>query len=292
MELASIIIPAFNAANYLKETLDSVLAQSYEEREIIVVNDGSTDNTIEILSDYSDKIIAVNQENRGDAAACNAGASIANGRWLAFLDADDIWLPEKLEKQVAMCGEAVISFTDSVCFGEDIDGEIRRSSFEPAFEGDVLPQLLVRNFITKSTVMIQRDVFLRYGGFDQSYVLCDWPLWLRICADHRMGYVGEVLARYRVHKSSATAKARLRLPEHLRVIDQFFQPDAPGSRYPFLRARTLASSYAINAHYALESGDWTFAFYCTLRSLGYQPTQFQQWKNLLKATMIPFGRKF
>lgn len=289
MELISVIIPAYNAAKYLKETLDSVLNQSYEEREIIVVNDGSTDNTTEILSGFKDKIIIINQKNRGDAAACNAGVSIARGRWVSFIDADDLWLPDKLSCQLAYCCGKPISYTDSFVFGEAIVGNIRRSSFEPPYSGYVLKELLIRNFITKSTVMVRRDIFIKYGGFDETYVLNDWPLWLKICSDNQIGYVPEPLARYRVHHNSATAKARQRLPEHLRLIAEVFGPNGVGKLYPQLRSKALASSYAINCHFSARSSDWPFAVYCALQALRYEPTVLSNWKNLAKSALIPLG---
>lgn len=292
-ELVSIVIPAYNAEKYLRETIDSVLAQTYKNYEIIVVDDGSTDRTPQILAEYGNRIHVVWQANKGSAAACNTGVAVANGTWVCFLDADDIWLHNKLALQIEHCGGGVISHTDSVCFGDAVIGEIRRSSFEPPYSGQVLNELLVVNFISKSTVMMRRDVFNYYGGFDESYVTCeDWPFWIRVCADHHLGYLPEVVVRYRVHLKSKSMISRRTLVARLRIIDMAFGPGGAAQSLPQLRGKALASAYQVTCHYASESGNWTFAFSCALHALWYAPFVARTWKNLVKALLIPFGVKY
>ncbi|CDI01142.1 putative Glycosyl transferase family 2 [Candidatus Competibacter denitrificans Run_A_D11] len=290
MALVSVIIPAYNAAQYIRDTIDSVLNQSYSNFEIIVVNDGSTDETAQILNEYGDKLRVVHQNNKGSAAACNYGAALAQGEWIAFLDADDIWLPDKLMLQLKHCKDSSISHTDSFCFGESISGEVQRGSITHLVEGQVLKQLLVTNFISKSTVMIQRAIFNQYKGFDETYLSVeDWPFWLRVCANHSLGYLPEPVVRYRVHRQSATMKTRRTLPDHLRIISEAFNNGGVGQSFPELRRQALVSSYQINCHYAAEAGDWTFALYCALRALRFEPTAIRTWKNLAKSTLIPLG---
>lgn len=290
MEAVSVIIPAYNAAKYIRHAVDSVLAQTYPNVEVVVVDDGSTDGTALILADYGSRIRTVSQPNRGVATACNAGVAAASGVWIAFLDADDEWLPDKLMLQVRHCGTTAISHTDSVCFGEAIDGEIRRSSFEPPHSGRVLKPLLVTNFITKSSVMMRRDVYLRYGGFDASHLgVEDWPFWLKVCAEHDLGYLPEAVVRYRVHPTSKSMQSRKTMIDHRRIIEQAFAPSGPGSAFPELRRDALASSYQINGHYAAESGDWRFALKCGLSALRYAPTSLRIWKNVVKSALIPLG---
>lgn len=191
----SVIVPAFNAERYISETLDSVLAQTHRAYEILVIDDGSTDGTPKILNQYlerTDRLRVLSQSNRGSAAARNLGVAHARGEWLAFLDSDDIWLPTKLELQLKHCGGCAISHTDSVCFGDMIDREVLRSSFETPYWGNALEQMLVRNFITNSSVLVRRDVFLLHGGLDESLGgVEDWALWNRICASHELGYLAE-----------------------------------------------------------------------------------------------------
>lgn len=294
MELVSIIVPAYNAAKYLRMALDSALGQTYSDREILAVDDGSTDTTPQILAQYGNSIRVVRQANKGSAAACNAGVAMAQGQWVAFLDADDVWLPNKLARQIELCGDAVISHTESVCFGDALPYEVRRSSFEPPYFGHVLRELLIRNFITKSTVLMRRKVFLDIGGFDESYAAVeDWPFFLKVCAEHQLGYLPEAVVRYRVHKNSKSMQGRTTLPDHLRIINEAFSTeDGVGRAFPDLRNKALASSYQVNCHYSAESGDWVFAIYCALRALRFEPAEMRTWKNLVKSVLVPFGAKY
>jgi glycosyltransferase involved in cell wall biosynthesis len=290
MELVSVVIPAWNAEKYLREAVDSALAQSYPAREIVVVDDGSTDGTAAILDSYGDRIRVVRQANAGSAAACNAGVSAARGDWIAFLDADDVWLPEKLSRQVAHCGQAPISHTDSVCFGDALEQEVRRSSFEPPYSGFVLERLLVRNFISKSTVMMRRNLYLEHGGFDPGYPgVEDWPLWLDVCAGNELAYLPEVVVRYRVHRKSKSMESRKTMRDHLRIIERAFGPGGVGHEYPKLRSRALHSSYTINSHYAAESDDWAWSAYCAACALRYAPSDRQAWKSLVRALLARIG---
>lgn len=291
MESVSAIIPAYNAAEYLGEAVDSALAQVGSAVEVIVVDDGSTDTTPDILAGYGTNIRVLRQTNQGSAAACNTGAAIATGDWLAFLDADDIWLPDKTLHQLRHCGHTVISHTDSLCFGPGLIREIRRSEFEPPYAGWILEPLLVRNFITKSTVMIRREVFQHYGGFDtrRSHFVEDWPFWLKVCAHHELGYLPEVAARYRVHAAGKSMNGRRALRDHLGIIEQAFAANGVGAAYPGLRRRALAASYQINSHYAASTGDWSFALYCGPRALGYDPWLPRGWKHVAKAALLPLG---
>lgn len=290
MELVSIIIPTYNTAKYLRESVESVLTQTYSEREIIVIDDGSTDSTPQILAEYGDAIQILRQTNQGSAAACNAGVAAAQGEWVAFLDADDIWLPEKLTRQIEHCRNSVISHTDSMCFGDALPTEIRRSSFEPPYSGSVLKELLIRNFITKSTVLMRRQAFQDLGGFDTSYIAVeDWPFFLKACAEHELGYLPEVVVRYRVHKKSKSMQGRKTLADHLRIINSTFGPNGVGASFPELCNKAFASSYQVNCHYSAESGDWPFAIYCALQALRYEPTAKRTWKKLIKSALIPLG---
>jgi teichuronic acid biosynthesis glycosyltransferase TuaG len=290
MEKVSIVIPAYNAQKYVRQAIDSALAQTYRACEVIVVDDGSTDSTPELLATYVSRIRVVRQANQGTAVACATGVQAADSKWVTFLDADDEWLPEKLTRQMQGCAQFAISHTDSVCFGEALNGEVRRSSFEPLYGGKVLEQLLICNFITKSSVLMHRDVFLRHGGFSNKFgAVEDWPLWLKVCAEHDLGYLPEPVVRYRVHPHSKSMKSRATAAAHVGIINEAFSAGGVGERFRSLRRRALASSYQINCHYAAESGDWVFAIRCALKALQYEPGAIRTWKDLVKSALIPLG---
>jgi len=293
MDLLSVIIPAYNAENYIKESVDSAITQTYKNIEIIVVNDGSTDSTPNILNQYGKKIRVIHQSNRGRSAANNTGILKANGEWIAFLDADDTWLENKVSNQMEACRNYSISHSDSICVGEKLEKEIIRSTISPLHSGKVLKKLLVENFITKSTVMVKREVLQKYGGFDESYeCVIDWPLWLKICYDNELGYLSKALVRYRVHPESVSMKCRRTLPAHLRVIEEAFRKGGVGEKFPELKKAAKISSYSINCHYAAESGDWRFAVYCGMKSLLHGKRDVRVLKNIIKALLIPMGVKY
>jgi glycosyltransferase involved in cell wall biosynthesis len=293
MQLISIIIPAYNAERYLRASVDTALAQTYEPKEVVVVDDGSTDGTGRILAEYGDRIRVITQGNGGSSAACNAGVAAARGRWVAFLDADDEWLPNKLALQFEQCGASAISHTDSVCFGDGIDGEVVRSSFEPGHSGHVLNRLLVGNFITKSSVMMLRDVYLEFGGFPESELAVeDWPFFLKVCARYELGYLPQPVVRYRVHATSKSMQARRMMASHLKIIDDAFAPGGVGATLPSIRKEALVSSYQINCHYASQMGDWAFAARCASNVIARQPGNVNAWKSLVKALLMPLGYKY
>ena len=293
MATVSIIIPAYNAAKYLRETLDSALNQTYRDTEVVVVDDGSTDETPGILEAYGDRIRVLRQENQGRAAACNAGVGVAQGEWVAFLDADDIWLPAKLERQVDECSQFAISHTNAYFFGEQFSEDVLKTSMIPKVGGWVLERLLLQNFVTCSSVMLSREVYRHYGGFDPSfYYIEDWPLWLRICAEHQLGYVATPLVRYRVHATSKSMKVRQTMSDLLRIVDEAFGPGGVAHGRVALRRLALGNCYRGNGECAGTVGDWAFSMRCAIRSLQYQPFVGRTWKVLVKAGLIPLGVKY
>jgi glycosyltransferase involved in cell wall biosynthesis len=180
--LISVVIPTFNRGWALREAVDSVLSQEYPEYELIVVSDGSTDDTAEILADYGDRIAVIRQENRGVSAARNRGVREAAGSLIAFLDSDDLWLPGKLETQAAFFQarpDALICQTEEtwVRNGRRVNPKNRHK--KPS--GDIFLPSLELCLVSPSAVMMRRELFEVMGGFDESLPACeDYDLWLRI----------------------------------------------------------------------------------------------------------------
>lgn len=201
----SVVIPAYNAEKYIEETLDSVRAQTFSDYEILVVDDGSTDRTVQIASGY-DGVQLLLQKNRGAAAARNTGIRAARGAYVAFLDADDIWFPSKLEKQVAHLRAHPLTewtYTDALVFDEATRRTICRIGKRiHLHEGDILQPLLLRCFIASATPVVKRSVLVDAGLFDetrQRRVIEDWSLWLRIAERHAVALIDEPLAMIRMH---------------------------------------------------------------------------------------------
>ena len=281
-DLVSVVIPVYNAEKYLEETLASVFAQTYPHIEIVAVDDGSKDRSIQILEQYPGRIHVIKQSNSGAAAARNRGAREAKGKWIAFLDADDLWMPDKVQRQLETCSEYAWSHTDSVFFGGVNDGR-KDSDFTEKYQGQILEQLICSNFVGTSTLMIQRQVFLDAGGFDESLrSIQDWELWIRIARQHPIGYMDAPLMKYRVHAVSASRSTRKTLPNHLKVIDKVFAIGGPAEALSHLKSSAKARSYGICSHIAEEEGDYDFALMCAANALRQGPTQLQRWISLVK----------
>lgn len=199
MSRVSVIIPAHNAEPFIRESVDSALAQTHRDVEVIVVDDDSTDDTPRILREYGNRITVLHQRNGSAAMSRNAGAKIASGDWLALLDADDLWEPTKLERQLAIT-TSTCSYTNRTNFGSRGDVPELQSDVTAMYDGDVFRPLLLQNFMTNSSVMVRRHVFERLGGFSTQLKNAeDWDLWLRIAEHHRVSYCKEPLIRYRFH---------------------------------------------------------------------------------------------
>ena len=203
MPKVSVIIPTYNSAQYIAEAIESVLAQTYKDYEIIVVDDGSIDNTREVLKPFMDKIIYVYKENGGQASARNLGIKMSKGEYIAFLDSDDIWLPQKLELQVELLDsrpEVGLVYSDNYRFTDD-EGIIGLGSQRvQGLSGMVFNSLFLKNFIPTLTVMVRRKCLDDVGLFDESKHIVhseDYDLWLRIAKKYEIAYIDKPLAKYR-----------------------------------------------------------------------------------------------
>ena len=210
--LISVVIPAHNAAKYLCETLESVRAQTFRDYETIVVDDGSSDNTAELAERFSG-VRCLRQKNRGASAARNAGIGAARGTYIAFLDADDLWLPEKLEKQAKglEANRAAWIYCDALVFDSATRRTVCRIGERIRLqEGEVLWPLLLRSFIPSATPVIKRNALIEAGLFDEAperRIGEDWSLWLRIAERYPIALIDEPLALIRRHGESTSRTA-------------------------------------------------------------------------------------
>ena len=180
--LISVIIPTYNRGWIIKEAIDSVLSQDYRDFELIIVDDGSTDNTLEILNSYQDDITVLRQNNHGVSAARNLGIMAASGRFVAFLDSDDLWLPQKLSSQVDYFNlnpDAIICQTEEIWIRKGVRVNPKKRHKKPW--GMIFEQSLALCLVSPSAVMIRRSLFDEVGFFDEKLPVCeDYDLWLRI----------------------------------------------------------------------------------------------------------------
>jgi glycosyltransferase involved in cell wall biosynthesis len=187
----SVIIPTFNRAWCLARAIESVLAQTFTDFELIVVDDGSSDETARLLGEYGDALEVIRQANRGVSAARNAGMAAARGRWIALLDSDDHWLPTKLAHQVDWLSAHPryrICQTDEVWIrhGRRVNPKKRHRKYG----GDIFERCLPLCLVSPSAVMMARSLVDEVGGFDETLPACeDYDLWLRISCTHPIGLV-------------------------------------------------------------------------------------------------------
>ncbi len=208
----SVIIPAYNVAQYIGTAIDSALRQTYPIAEIIIIDDGSTDNTYELVrgSYPQSNIFLFRHSNRGPSIARNIAAAHATGSILAFLDADDLWLPEKLEKQLPLFTDPAVGvvYGNADFLGSSIEGQKTFFSVNPPAHGRVTRQLLKRNFVPMLTAMIRTELFHELGGFDVNFRAAeDYDLWLRASFISSFTYVNDTIARYRIHPAAATQQS-------------------------------------------------------------------------------------
>ena len=249
----SVVIPAYNAEQWIERTVDSALAQSMTDREVIVVDDGSTDRTADLLRRYGSAITLLEQENAGVAAARNAGCRVASSDHLAFLDADDVWEPGKLARQMAVfeedpalvlvhCGVVMIDAED-----QPLDGTIIRG-----MRGAVHRNLLLQEAVISgggSGAVYARWAFESVGGFDERFsTSADWYLWLRITSLGPVAMVDEPLLRYRIHDSNMHANVDAERTDMFRGIREAINDDPV--------AASVANRALAKCHRTIAGGYW------------------------------------
>lgn len=202
----SVVIPAYKQRDFISRALDSVVEQTYDGPiDIVVVDDGSPDDVADVAEAHPSEPTVIRQENTGVAGARNRGVRESSGEYVAFLDADDWWAPEKIEKQMdalLACGEPALAFTRYRRIKDDGEASAEPEHPSPSLEARA-KKLVYGNFIGNSTVLVHRECLERTGGYPETEILGrggqDYALWLRIGALFPLVYVPEVLTLYRVH---------------------------------------------------------------------------------------------
>lgn len=223
--LVSVVTATYNMAGYIAETLDSILGQDYQNLESIVIDDGSTDNTKEILEPYvtSGRVRVIHQENSGQTVAKNRGIAESRGEFIAFCDADDTWRHDKLTKQVAAFDQnpdIAVVFSDINLI--DAQGEPCHLPTLKRFDGRITAQLMVDNFIPFPTSIVRAKILEEKNGFDDNLSMSiDYDLWLRISVDYPIRYIPEPLANYRIWEGQMSKRTGERLENFFKLLERF-----------------------------------------------------------------------
>lgn len=280
--LVSIVLPTYNCAEYLPCSIGSILAQTYNSYETIVIDDGSIDITKEVLSPFMQKIKYIKLgKNKGLPTVRNVGIQAAQGKYIAFIDADDIWLPEKLSNGIEFL-ETNPEFSMVYSRHVNIDNmgnTIDECSKRQLPSGNIFTQLFTeQNFIITSSVLVLKKVFDTVGLFDTKLFNCqDWDMWLRIAFYFKVASIDKVLVKYR-HNPRSLSKDRNNVLKYQKIIidktyNEFKEKDNGISEK--LYKKRLASHYAKAGRHYLRLGDKNLANENLRLSLKYNLFNFR-----------------
>ncbi len=246
--LVSVIIPTYNRSNYLPEAIESVLNQTYRNFEIIVVDDGSTDCTRDVVKRYEEKVRYVYQKNSGLPSALNTGIKNSKGRYLAFLDDDDLWKDEMLKRTVEMmenAGKEVgVVYVDYRYFRDSDRNKLINKGMK-MYSGDVFEKLLQNNFIPVNTVLIKKECIEKVGCFDEALpAYRDWELLLRIAfAGFKFKFINEPLALIRVHNTNMSSQLLRMKKGGVKTVEKFESMVANDSPKKYVIKKALAKRH-------------------------------------------------
>ncbi|HVP10337.1 MAG TPA: glycosyltransferase [Phycisphaerae bacterium] len=286
----SIIIPTYNRVRLLREALDSVSRQTFRDFEVIVVDDGSTENVAAVAADHPTRPTVLRQQRKGPAAARNRGIQAARGAILAFLDSDDLWLPEKLERFIAALNAAPgvrIFYGPMAPITED--GRPVPGRSKPCRGGRITEHLFCSSFVHVPTVVCRKDVLLQAKCFDESLPVCeDYDLWLRLSVKETFGLIEEPLALRRLHGDRLSKACMSRnLAIKATVLRRFYEATrAQGCLNPKVAETRLARVCFVAARAALWNGDYQRAAELCRASRHYGQNPVRTWPIALAAAVL------
>lgn len=280
----SVVISTYNYGRFLAGALESVLGQTFQDFEVVIVDDGSTDETPSVVQPFlaDPRVRYRRQRHAGQPQAKNLGIALARAPLIAFLDADDIWLPEKLERQVQLFRndpELGVVYSRRLLINEEgWELEYRQP---PLHRGRVLAQIFLCNFVCFSSSVVSREALERCGGFDENLALAiDYDLWLRIAQQYRFDYVDEPLVLYRTGHASLSRRRRERVETVGHIMKRFL--DSGGRELlDAEQVRLAEADYFCDKAAALHEGPRTTALACYARALTIRPLHGPAWRGLL-----------
>lgn len=288
----SVVVAAFNMGLYIQAAVNSVLQQTCDDLEVIVVDDGSKDNTAEVMSQFAGnaRVRYIQQQNQGQPRAKNCGIRAARGRFIAFCDADDIWVPDKLARQLPLFDQdpaigVVYGQTATIDPQGVRTGEV--STHGPS--GAVLQQLFIKNFVPFGTAVVRREVIDSIGMFDESLAMgIDWDLWLRTATRWQFGYIAEPVYLYRVWPGQMSRNWLGRYEHAFRIMEKFLA-SYPSLLPPRIVRRAYADSFVGRGIcYETIAGERRRACTDYLTALKIDPTYLTAWLQLVKLA-VPRG---
>jgi glycosyltransferase involved in cell wall biosynthesis len=284
--LVSVVIATYNMGRYLPEALESALSQDYPALEVRIVDDGSGDDTAQVLERWRDdaRVHVHVQANAGQTRAKNRGIADSRGDFIAFLDADDVWLPGKLRRQMALFAahpQVGVVYSDYECM--DGEGRPLPKGPTPMRRGRITGPLLIDNFVSFSSSVVRRSCLEACGAFDESLDMgIDYELWLRLSASYSFDFVPEATLRYRIWPGSMSKNFKKRYASAIRIMEGFLErhPNAVAAQ---LVREAWAHTYVGRGNITLwREKDRKAAFSDYFRALRYEPCYWPAWRALLR----------
>ncbi len=256
----SVVISTYNRASMLKRAIQSVLAQTFQDFELIVVDNASTDNTQKIVKSFSDERLRYicHAMNRGGSAARNTGIKNSKGQYIAFLDDDDEWFSQKLEKQVKKMDATPLA--GLIYVGSEVFNEKKQNIeqvYWPQFRGQLYKRLLLSTiFSSVSNVLIRQECFQKVGLFDEGLTSCqDWEMWLRIACEYEFDFVPEILLRINVHEEHISTNYQSLIPGRTRMVQKHYDEFKKFPSILVVHLKRLGKLHCINGTYK-EAWPW------------------------------------
>jgi glycosyltransferase involved in cell wall biosynthesis len=242
-KLVSVIIPAYNHQNYIVECIESVLNQTYTNIQLIVINDGSKDNTAEVVRNYINENNLVNIEffsnhNQGLCKTLNFGIKKSKGDYIAILASDDSWLPRKIEEQISLLESNIaigLVYSDAYIIGGNVKTTHKYSDYKPSIKKkflnsiqnvNVYKSLLIENFVLASTVLMRKSVIDNIGDFDVNLLFEDYDMWLRITKKYPISYIDQPLGYYRMHNSNMSNSKKIMLKGTRQILSKHLNDES------------------------------------------------------------------
>ena len=293
MTKVTVIIPVYNSSRYMSEAINSVLTQTYKDFEIVVVDDGSTDNSKEIVGQfiekYPEEIRYIYQKNKGIAGARNTGIRNANGEFMALLDADDKWYPKRLEEGIKIIESSAdigLVHADSIRISEEGRPLPTPKRDKKYLSGYIFNNLFLRKAdIHSLTVLFKKECCENVGLFDENPICMgcdDRDLWLRIAKKYRIEYIDKILAQHRVHQNNYSKNLEKMFEARVYVLDKFTSENGKGRK---LRRLALARIYKEHGDRLLLKQNFNEAKREYLKAIFLWPFCIWPWINLFKALL-------
>ena len=285
------VITSYNKGPWLAESIDSALIQEINHHEIIVVDDGSHDNTRQVAESYGNRIRYFQQENAGQVAAKNKGIELASGNFIAFLDGDDRWRPTKLEKQIAKFKadpEVGVVYTDRLKFKGDEIVLASNKLWHTPREGRVTEYLIYDLFVPFSAAMVRKTHLDQAGWMSEACPIApDYDLWLRLSTVCKFAYVDEILMEYRTGIDSIGTRVKTKTDYILKIQEDFVQ-DYYGGKFPNKKSlnRAYFNKYKAAGNFQLHQGQNAAALKYFMKAAKYRPFDFSIYKSIARSMFL------